>query len=340
MSKKTIILGMNRSYSLIYEIEKNLNFLGFEVYVISVNNSFTYKNKFQKIINYLAKKIFKSIEIERKLKLEPNLKEFDEKINQLNAKIDYALFVRCDSFPISFIKRIKKITHKTIAYQWDGLHLFPDAIKRIKFFDRYFVFDGKDLKVDPRILPTTNFYFDYDQNSYEDEVIDKSIYFFGTYINFRMDIIHRLAGKIKEIGFLPDINILAYSRDNIEKYKGSEIKFLKEGISFEKNIQNARKASVLVDFVNGKHNGLSFRTFEAIGYQKKLITTNSEIIHYDFYHPNNFFVLNENNLDQLEEFLLKPYVKLDETIRRKYSFTNWIKYVLDIEPHQKITLPH
>lgn len=95
----------------------------------------------------------------------------------------------------------------------------------------------------------------------------------------------------------------------------------------------------LVDFINGKHCGLSFRTFEAMGYDKKLITTNAEIIKYDFYNPNNIFVLNNDNLAKLNEFLEKPYEPLPVEIKQKYSFTNWIRYVFDEKPYQEINLP-
>ena len=39
------------------------------------------------------------------------------------------------------------------------------------------------------------------------------------------------------------------------------------------------------------------------------------------------------------EFLKLPYFPIDENIRQKYSFNNWIRYVLDIPPYQKIELP-
>ena len=78
---------------------------------------------------------------------------------------------------------------------------------------------------------------------------------------------------------------------------------------------------------------------EALGYKKKLITTNETVKFYDFYHPNNIFIYNGENHDELTEFLKLPYFPIDENIRKKYSFANWIRYILDIPPYQKITLP-
>jgi len=44
-------------------------------------------------------------------------------------------------------------------------------------------------------------------------------------------------------------------------------------------------------------------------------------------------------LDGLAEFVAKPYCELPPEIYQKYSFGNWLRYILDIPHHQKITLP-
>ena len=109
-------------------------------------------------------------------------------------------------------------------------------------------------------------------------------------------------------------------------------------MDFKDNLLASRKSKVLLDFVISEHKGLSLRTFEALGHDKKLITTNKEIAKYDFYHPNNIFIL-DNNFDDIPAFLNKPYHHIEPKIKEKYSFGNWIKYVLDIHPYQPILLP-
>ena len=63
-----------------------------------------------------------------------------------------------------------------------------------------------------------------------------------------------------------------------------EVEFFsfENALSYRQNLEEAAKSSVLVDFLNRKHYGLSLRIFEAIGLDKKLITTNPTIVHYDF----------------------------------------------------------
>ena len=83
----------------------------------------------------------------------------------------------------------------------------------------------------------------------------------------------------------------------------------------------------MLDLHNPIHNGLSFRTFESIGYEKKLITNNNLVETQDFYRPSNIFVINKN-YERFKEFLAAPYEVLESTIREKYSFSNWITQLL------------
>lgn len=107
---------------------------------------------------------------------------------------------------------------------------------------------------------------------------------------------------------------------------------------FKDNIINVSQSEVILDFANDIHYGISMRTFEAIGYRKKLITNNPLVKKYDFYNPNNIFVIEDDNIDGLELFISTPYIDLPKEIIVKYSFTNWLKYVLDIHPYLPINL--
>jgi hypothetical protein len=62
-----------------------------------------------------------------------------------------------------------------------------------------------------------------------------------------------------------------------------------------------------------------------------MITNNKSIVNYDFYHPNNIFILTDSNLDSLEDFVKLPYVEIPEEIVMKYNFKNWIKKILENE---------
>ena len=189
-------------------------------------------------------------------------------------------------------------------------------------------------------LPTTNFYFDHDFNLPENPPND--FYFIGWHMPDRAPIISAFSKAAETLGWKLDFNIgcLNTDVDTLRRFYPTEnIKIFIGVRSFADNLEAAKQAKILIDFKTPVHNGLSFRPFEALGYRKKLITTNAEIKKYDFYHPDNIFVWDGKSLDGLAEFVAKPYRELPPEIYQKYSFGNWLRYILDIPPHQKITLP-
>jgi len=166
-----------------------------------------------------------------------------------------------------------------------------------------------------------------------------NIYFLGAHRQDRIAPIVRFCQHAQQAGWPLNFQIARDGAQNIEQhYPVNNIQF-HNGISYQQNLDYARSSRILADFVISTHKGLSLRTFEAIGYRKKLITTNAEVKKYDFYHPSNIFIWDGETLDGLDEFIASPYQEIDPAIREKYSFGNWIRYVLNIRPHQPITLP-
>ena len=76
---------------------------------------------------------------------------------------------------------------------------------------------------------------------------------------------------------------------------------------------------------------------EQLRLKKEVLLTEIEK-KYDFYHPDNVFVWDGKDKNGLEEFIQRPYFKIDCAIREKYGFKNWIHYVLNIRPYQSISL--
>ena len=91
-------------------------------------------------------------------------------------------------------------------------------------------------------------------------------------------------------------------------------------------------SKIFLDLIRKDHNGLSFRIFEALAMQKKIITTNKSIREYDFYNPNNILVLDENTTITINpDFLTTPYEPLSDEIYHKYTVENWVKIVFDLQ---------
>ena len=232
-----------------------------------------------------------------------------------------------------------------INYQWDGLERFGEILNKLHHFDTNYVFDPADVGEHNGLttLPATNFWFDRMPEAGE---IQSDVYFTGMHwpgLN-RNAPLARFAQYAEAKGLKTDFAIYHIHDGGIANhstlYPHPFIRPMRQSKNFRENLFGVMHSRILLDFKNPDHKGMSFRPFEALGYRKKLITTNPETTKYDFYHPNNIFIWDGETFDGLDEFIAAPYQEIDPAIREKYSFGNWIRYMLDIEPHQKITLPN
>ena len=338
----TIVLGMPTDMGIFSLVTKNLEYHGFQVIpLIFKESEFRYPSLLARLNTKFRQLVLNDKQAKNKLKqyvLSQNLLKDIAPIQQ----IDHALFIRADVFHADLLKSVHaKIKHNMVNYQWDGMHRFPAIWQQVDIFDRFYVFDYADLNhLNHHFLPLTNFYFDHDLNHTSSN--DADFYFIGSHIPERDSMIAAFGQYAKQKNWRLDFSI-SCTHENMADYRKiyptDNIKLITELTDYEHNLNKAKHAKVLMDFKTPIHNGLSFRAFEALGYRKKLITTNVEVAKYDFYHPNNIFIWDGQDFDGIEAFLQLPYYEIDATIREKYSFKNWIRYVLDIEPYQAITLP-
>src|SRR5690606_41602551 len=87
----------------------------------------------------------------------------------------------------------------------------------------------------------------------------------------------------------------------------------------------------LIDLVRPNQTGLSFRFFEAMAFEKKIITNNKYVKDFDFYNPSNILILEDNFDDIDSEFLNTPYIPVPEEIYNKYTLENWVNTVFHLK---------
>lgn len=94
------------------------------------------------------------------------------------------------------------------------------------------------------------------------------------------------------------------------------------------------KSDTTVD-TNALHqDGLTARFMWALGIGRKIITTNSSVVSYDFYDHNQIYIVDDvNNIDveELIVFMQKKYTMSDKQrqLVEPYELTNWIKLLLN-----------
>lgn len=332
---KKIILGAPTAYGFSEIIEQELRHQGFEVYNISfVQHEFKYKNIAERLNcyvhkNFLGRKDYKTYL--RFKRVESDLRDCLVDI----PRVDYALIIRPDQYSKKIINMINLKADKTVGYQWDGLNRFPSVYKRINLFDRFFVFDPKDARY-PGALPVTNFY----TNSFsvsQSKEYESDLYYVGSYLYRRGSKVEEIITALQERGLSVKHHIYQF-RNRKARFK--YLNTTSENLTYHENLRFAFNTKILLDVSTNIHKGLSFRAFEAIGFGKKLITTNKEIKKYDFYHPNNIFVWDRQASENIQAFLDAPYVELDDYIKEKYSFSHWISNLLEEYQEEQEVIPN
>ncbi|WP_139215768.1 hypothetical protein [Parapedobacter composti] len=289
----------------------------------------------QRIECFLCRDFLGIRDYKTKINFDASKQGLETALEQVQAA-DYALIIRPDVYPISFIKTLRGKTRKLIAYQWDGLSRFPRVYDYISLFDRFFVFDGNDLTV-PSVLPITNYYpLTLGEDLY-DEKLQSDVFYAGSYSKSRIDKLGQIILDFRSFGL--DTKYMLYHRK--ARYLPSyDLRTTNSPIDYGLNIRYTYNTKIVLDLVNPDHDGLSFRFFEAMRFDKKVVTTNPRVTGYDFYHPDNIFVWDENrNPNEFYDFVQRPQVPLSSEIKEKYSFRNWLQYALDEGEYARLSIP-
>lgn len=213
---------------------------------------------------------------------------------------------------------LKSISKRYIAYFFDSLAKMPKQKKIAHHFDTVFSYEPIDCKTQGYQF-ITNFILTekYRSKSFKYTVFNISAH------DHRLPVLKKLAHQLSEQKIL--FKFILYSN----KFRQLEhFEITHEKIDFQEIGKILRESKCIVDIQRSEQEGLSFRPFEALGNNKKLITTNQDIIHYDFYNPHNIQVINEKNITLDAEFLNSDYQPISCDIYHKYTLENWVNLIL------------
>ena len=258
------------------------------------------------------------------------IKLTNKKLNQLtkqNLKFDFCFVVRGDLVQENVLHYARSISDKMIDYQLDGLSVSAKVLDYDKLFDQIYVFDEQDVKDYPNynLKAITNCYFE------EANEIHKTIDFsyIGVNTEDRFELLEQFYLTLKKINTAYKIQF-NLKQDEFHPYHSDKLIMLDKSITYQQSLELSNQSKVLIDLKRNEHNGLSLRFFEAMNYHNKIITNNSTVKNYNFYHPNNIFITDFTNFDGLEEFINLPYHKLAEEITNQYNFKYWINRIFNL----------
>lgn len=274
---------------------------------------YKYPNLVSKIWNGITKVIGKN-----------KKKEFfkNQILEKIKEKQDIIFIIRPDLIEDSLLKKLKEKTNRFIAYYYDSCKKYPRQLEIADVFDEIYSYEKDDIEK-YGFIETTNFIYD---EQIESREIEYDIFNISSF-DSRINEIDKISKQLSDNGF--KINFILFW---FEKLNYPYLTSITEYLSLNETKQLMSQSKAMIDFQRDDQKGLSFRTFESLGYRKKLITTNSSVKNYDFYNPNNILVIESENLDieKLILFLETPYTEISRETLDKYTVGKFVKKIFKI----------
>ncbi|MBU0633199.1 hypothetical protein KKA17_11205 [bacterium] len=249
---------------------------------------------------------------------------------------DIVFVIRGGILSVATLEHLKqKLPHaKFVMYQWDSMK--QNRYESIMtYFDVIKTFDKQDsiqYKLDYLPLFYTSKYSDIVKNKKNKKY---DLVFYGAYHSDRLEIIKYMENfcKQNDLIFKSHLYItkMALFRLLMTGAIGLDgLKYLKTySIDTKEILEVYRETFAVLDIELNIQNGLTIRTFEALGAGLKLITTNKSIIDEPFYNDKNIFVLDRNSLNMDMVFFQNNFYF--DTNFDNYLFENWLNNLINAD---------
>ncbi|MFC6097872.1 hypothetical protein ACFPVY_14535 [Flavobacterium qiangtangense] len=294
---------------------------GIEASHINLNDfTYSYPNLISRVSNGLSKVI-----LDKNIKIIKKQKFVLDKLEKLGHQ-DIILTIRPDLLDRKTHEIIKTKTDRYIAYLYDSTKRFPVKHLSKGIFDEIFSFDREE------------------SNAYNFKRISNYIYLPKKELDLQEEYKHSVFMVISNDDRLKTLDAVSKKLDAlnidykfiVKSNKGlgrvnPKIERTKKDIGSEEMKNLIENSKIMMDVSRSTNIGLSFRFFESLAYQKKLITTNQAVKRYAFFDPNNILIIDPKNPEIPKSFFETPYKPLDEDIYYKYTIENWVKTVFGLE---------
>lgn len=279
-----------------------------------------YPTPFHRIGNFFSKLFLK-----RNIKVVNREKYIIKRLSTLG-KQDQILIINPEIISVETHKKIKNFTNRYVAYLYDSSKRRPIAhLLQANLFDTIFSFDPMDVKT-YKLKPLTNYiYFDKKPITKIEDV--KYDCFTISYLDERLVTVNRIAEIFKRKNLRSNFVIVGDKKpENIH----TDIVFSEDRFNQDEVHHNINESFAILDLLRDDQAGLSFRIFEAMGFQKKIITSNKYVQEFDFYNSDNILIIDPENPEITESFFKSPYIPIPEDIYRKYTLEGWVEEVFDL----------
>ena len=142
--------------------------------------------------------------------------------------------------------------------------------------------------------------------------------------------------SLKDSSILYDFFFVGYTKNRVKEIENIQAllssytcKFVtvhstSEYIPYIHYMEMALQSRCLVEIVHTGDPSCTLRPLEAMAIHRKLLTNNPAVRNYSFFRPQNIFILGEDDISKLPEFLHSPFESVPSDIVESYDVNSWI----------------
>ena len=254
---------------------------------------------------------------------------------------DYVFVVNIEAMLPAVLEKLKAQQPKAIfiLYMWDSLQNKKQTPEILPYFDRAYSFDPTDLTNIPGVKFRPLFFIDQyaDLAKQKTEAVN-GLSFIGTVHSDRYQLVKEVKKQVAAFNlrtsffmYFPSPMLFAYKKlIDIKFYQAKYSEFNFHALSQTEIIKRIANTKVVLDIQHPSQTGLTMRSLEMLGAQKKLITTNTAIRNYDFYHEQNIHIIDRQQPVLNQAFFESDYHPVAPDLYFKYSITGWLHDLFEL----------
>jgi hypothetical protein len=244
----------------------------------------------------------------------------------IGRNFDLTIFTDLNDIDDEHFAIVRQFSKRMVAIMWDSVGRRPSYLKRAETFDTIFAFDPEDVR-QHGYKPITNYIGPSIEAFPLERKISGDLFTIFSFDNYRYHFLQRLLDANPT---LKHRSIVVFEREkHARKAKDQRIENHQKPILGEALYPLISNYHAALDIGHKDQTGLSFRIFECLGHQQKLITTNHAIKETPLYSPENVYCLDMENPVIDPEFFKIPYKKMPPELVEYYQLKNWVHRVLD-----------
>jgi hypothetical protein len=266
--------------------------------------------------------------------------------NAFDKNYDIVFVIKGEAMSADNIQRLQQACPKArfVYYTWDSLRNFKNGASNLKYFEKKYSFDPSDCEAHTDVKHLPLFFLpDYAEemmlrNFSLADLGEIDLLFLGSLHSDRYKVSQAIIEACQSVN--PHLRVYShlyfqsrwvfFLRSFTEKgFKATPYSAINwKSLSQKETQELIFKSKVVIDVHHPHQTGLTMRTIECLGAQRKLITTNKNVGFYEFYNPQNILIVDRNSPVVDQEFLVSPYSPVEPALTNQYRLDNWLKKIL------------